>query len=83
MYRRHLFICQKHVYVFYLSCVGLCVCNIIRVTLHKWTLAWQNLSGLLVLHTLVEKRDVLPVLNRLQSRFWNQEYEIRTKGPLL
>ena len=31
--------------------------------------------------TLVEKRAVLPVLNRLQSRFWNRDYEIGTKGP--
>jgi len=38
---------------------------------------------LVALDALVEKRAVLPVLNRFQSRFWNREYEIGTKGPLL
>jgi len=32
-------------------------------------------------HSLVQKWAVLPVLNPLQSWFWNREHESGTKGP--
>ena len=64
---------------YYLKCLAVChLCE------HLSCFVWNertcaNYEQL----SLVEKRAVLPVLNPLQSRFWNREHESGTKGSLL